>query len=95
MPPTDLPWPSIRYGARPNDVLLQYYGFVETDNPFDVFAIQQEQLLLDLNSLSPLASNALPTLGGAGLTDPKAFHALSAEGASASALRLGRLAVHQ
>lgn len=27
----------ISYGARSNDQLLQYYGFVETDNPHDVY----------------------------------------------------------
>lgn len=29
----------ISYGARSNDQLLQYYGFVETDNPHDVYVM--------------------------------------------------------
>jgi hypothetical protein len=30
----------ISYGKRSNDHLLQYYGFVEQDNPHDVYIIQ-------------------------------------------------------
>jgi hypothetical protein len=30
----------ISYGKRSNDHLLQYYGFVEKDNPHDVYIIQ-------------------------------------------------------
>jgi hypothetical protein len=30
---------SISYGVRSNDQLLQYYGFVETDNPHDVYVM--------------------------------------------------------
>jgi hypothetical protein len=30
----------ISYGQRSNDHLLQYYGFVEKDNPHDVYVLQ-------------------------------------------------------
>jgi len=30
----------ISYGPRSNDVLLQYYGFVQTNNPHEVYALE-------------------------------------------------------
>lgn len=39
---TQIPYDSevyISYGARSNDQLLQYYGFVETNNPHDVYVM--------------------------------------------------------
>lgn len=32
-------YPQISYGDRSNDQLLQYYGFVESDNPHDVYVL--------------------------------------------------------
>lgn len=84
----------ISYGPRTNDVLLQYYGFVQPNNPFDIFAVQQEMLILDLNAHRTLSAEALPALAKAGLTDPTAFHALSADGAGESTSRLARLVLH-
>jgi len=40
----------ISYGDRSNDQLLQYYGFVEEDNPHDVYVVG-ETLLIVLDSL--------------------------------------------
>lgn len=85
----------ISYGDRSNDVLLQYYGFVEASNGHDVFATAQETLIVDVAQSieGGLPAGALPALATAGLTDASAFHALTAEGASESARRLARLLV--
>ena len=38
----------ISYGARSNDLLLQYYGFVQAGNPHEVFAYEPDALVLAL-----------------------------------------------
>ena len=52
----------ISYGSRTNDVLLQYYGFVQRDNPFDVYAIPQEDrsLAVATRPAAPPSPLALP-----------------------------------
>ena len=90
----------ISYGDRPNDVLLQYYGFVQSDNPFDSYALPQEDLILALNEAlaagggEGLPASAVGAVGAAGLTDPTALFALTASGADEPSLRLGRLLLH-
>ena len=40
----------IAYGPRSNDVLLQYYGFVQPNNPHDAYALEPEGLILGLDA---------------------------------------------
>jgi len=84
----------ISYGDRSNDGLLQYYGFVQKDNPHDNFAIAQEDLILAVNEVTTLPSDALPALKSAGLTDASALFTFNVQGADGAALRLGRLLLH-
>lgn len=50
----------ISYGNQTNDRLLQFYGFVEEDNPNDAFVV--------CNSVSKLRRQGLP---GADFTSPR------------------------
>jgi hypothetical protein len=82
----------ISYGERSNDVLLQYYGFVQPANPHDQVALEQEQFILAVDTQQGLSAAALPALKAAGLADPSAcFGAFNAEGATETALRIARL----
>lgn len=83
----------ISYGARSNDVLLQYYGFVQESNPHDTFAIEQERLILEFDAQMEggLPAQALPALAAAKLTDANRVMQLTAQGGDEVALRLARL----
>lgn len=85
----------ISYGDRSNDVLLQYYGFVQQGNPHEVYALSAEELILGLDAAAgPLPPSALaslkktPSLAEALLQQPAAF---TADGADERAFRLTRL----
>lgn len=84
----------ISYGPRTNDVLLQYYGFVEDGNVHDTYAMDQEALILALNEIEALPATALEALKTEGLIQPAAPLALTQDGADALALRLSRLLRH-
>ena len=73
----------ISYGSRSNDVLLQYYGFVQKSNPHDSFAIEQERLILEFDAQMQggLPAQALPALAAAKLTDAGRVMQLTAQGA--------------
>ena len=81
----------ISYGPRSNDVLLQYYGFVEGNNPHDAYALTQQELILALDAASPLPAGAVDALKAAGLTDNEAALSFTAAGASELGIRLARL----
>mmetsp|Transcript_28202 Transcript_28202/g.49238 ORF Transcript_28202/g.49238 Transcript_28202/m.49238 type:complete len:554 (-) Transcript_28202:29-1690(-) len=86
----------VSYGARSNDKLLQYYGFVQPDNPHDAYTTDQENLIVGINSALPsgLPEGALNALKAAGLTDSQRAVDLHAKGADEAALRLTRLLTH-
>ena len=84
----------ISYGPRTNDVLLQYYGFVQEGNPHDVYAMDQEELILRVNEARPLPPDALPALKAAGLVDAEAPVTLTPSGGDEIAIRLVRLLTH-
>ena len=81
----------ISYGSRSNDQLLQYYGFVEANNPNDAYVFSQEEFLLALNAAAPYDGGRLQALRAAELTDASAAVVFSKAGADERALRLGRL----
>ena len=62
----------ISYGSRSNDQLLQYYGFVEANNPNDAYVFSQEEFLLALNAAAPYDGGRLQALRAAELTDASA-----------------------
>ena len=84
----------ISYGARSNDVLLQYYGFVQPDNPHEVYALEPEALILEMDAAVGLPDGALaglksqPALAEALL---QGTMSLKADGADERAMRLARL----
>ena len=61
----------ISYGSRSNDQLLQYYGFVETDNPHDVYIMpplrEWDIAALEEKCGGPFAPGRLGKLERAGL----------------------------
>lgn len=61
----------ISYGSRSNDQLLQYYGFVETDNPHDVYIMpplrEWDIAALEKKCGSAFAAGRLEKLERAGL----------------------------
>jgi len=77
----------ISYGPRPNEQLLQYYGFVEADNPYDSYTISTERLLLAVARVAPYGAARLKRLRG---LDPAAQLSFSRAGADDEALRLCR-----
>lgn len=84
----------ISYGPRSNDVLLQYYGFVQPDNPHECFALEPEALILGIDASVGLpegALQALKALPGVAETVLQAPVTFAASGADESALRLARL----
>ena len=85
----------ISYGDRSNDVLLQYYGFVEPDNPHEVYALDTEALILEMDAAVGLPEGALSRIQQkAGLADALQMQLpvqLSASGADERAMRLARL----
>ena len=86
----------ISYGPRNNDVLLQYYGFVQAANPHDTFQLEQERLILDIDAVleGGLPGDALATLAAAKLTDASRVVELTGSGADKVGLRLARLLTH-
>jgi hypothetical protein len=84
----------ISYGPRSNDVLLQYYGFVQADNPHDVFEMDQETLVLEFDKVGMLSEGALKGLQAAGLVQAQAPLSLTRGGGDELALRLARFLTH-
>ena len=84
----------ISYGERTNDVLLQYYGFVESGNPHEAYVLEQEQLIVALNEAAPLPSDALQTLQAAGLVSATNGFQFIAGGVDPATLRVARLLTH-
>ena len=56
---------------KPNDDLLQFYGYVEEDNPYDVFDMPgMAQMVVDEGSLTPdMLQRRLSEIRSAGLTE--------------------------
>lgn len=84
----------ISYGDRSNDVLLQYYGFVERANPHDAYSCTQEELVLAIDAVQGLPAGAVGALAAAGLTNAAAPLALRADGADELSVRLARILLH-
>lgn len=86
----------ISYGPRSNDKLLQYYGFIQPNNPHDAYTTDQENLIVGINSAltSGLPDGSLDALKAAGLTDSQRDVDLHSKGADENALRLARLLTH-
>jgi len=78
----------ICYGPRSNDALLQYYGFVESDNPHDEFVISREDFLIALADVTEVEPSNLRALADAKL--PATF-SFTRDGASGETLRAARL----
>ncbi|KAG7350638.1 SET methyltransferase domain containing protein [Nitzschia inconspicua] len=72
----------ISYGSRSNDQLLQYYGFVERDNPHDIYVMQPlrewDIAALEKACGAPFAPGRLQKLDRAGLLGKSKDDALSA-----------------
>ena len=84
----------ISYGARASDQLLQWYGFVEADNPHDAFELRQDELIVALAAAAPYAPANVQALRGAQLTDNAATLTFGRGGVDARALRVARLLLH-
>jgi hypothetical protein len=82
----------ISYGPRTNDVLLQYYGFVQPNNPHDVYAMDVQELILRIDGVKSLPSGAVSALTG--LVEMSAPVTLTPNGADAVALRVARLLMY-
>eukprot|EP00980_Cylindrotheca_fusiformis_P002534 scaffold596_cov87-Cylindrotheca_fusiformis.AAC.4 len=73
----------ISYGERSNDQLLQYYGFVEPDNPYDLYVMppirEWDIASLEVACGRPFASGRLEKLDRAGLLGKPISAALTEE----------------
>jgi len=85
-------------GARSNDVLLQYYGFVAANNPHDTYALSPADLIVETDAACPggLRKGAVASLNTAapGVADASNTIYLTRDGADDAALRLVRLLLH-
>ena len=85
----------ISYGERSNEQLLQYYGFVEQNNPYDRYVTTQESFLLLLSRVCPFEPQRLQRLRDAQLVDSTTPISFGRSAPDERALQLTRLMLHE